>query len=321
MKDYYKILGVDKKSTQDDIKKAYRKLSKKYHPDINNGDDTKFKQISEAYETLGDVGKRKKYDSPNTQNNPFNYGGNPFSDFMNGFRRQQKRNRPNKVIKVDITPIESYRGGSKNITFKNKHKCDLCAGTGGKKNTCQTCGGSGTTIRKVGTGFFTHVTQTQCNECLGTGKIVIEPCVSCFGVGSKEKFESINVNIPKSVSDNENLRLVEKGDYYGDIGYGDVILNIRIIESDGFEKIGNDLIYTKNLNLLELLNMDEMIIPHPDGDINIKIPESFQTNKPLRIKGKGYISNNNGDFYIKINMIYKKLNIEDKKDIIEKLKT
>jgi molecular chaperone DnaJ len=306
MKDYYKILGVDKKSTQEEIKKAYRKLSKKYHPDINDGKDEKFKEVAEAYEILSDEKKRKSYDNPNHFKGNFH---NPFSDFMNDFMGQQRKNtnqnRPKKIINVDITPLESYHGYSKKVTYKNKHKCDLCAGTGGKKNVCQTCNGVGSLRQKVGTGFFTQVIERQCEKCIGTGKIIIEPCVSCFGNGTKEKYESLNIKIPKSVSSGENLRINNKGDYYDNFGYGDVIFKLNVINQEGFEKINNDLVYTKNITLSDLIRPNQILIPHPDGDLNIKLPSEFETIKPLRIKGKGYQLNNiKGDFFIKLNFVY-----------------
>jgi molecular chaperone DnaJ len=315
MKDYYKILGVDKKSTQDDIKKAYRKLSKKYHPDVNGGDDVKFKEIVEAYETLGDDKKRNQYDNPN----PFSgKGGNPFSDFMNHFNNQHRRqSRPQKIVNVDVSPKESYIGGYKEITFKNKHKCNLCAGTGGKKNICQRCEGVGSLRQKVGTGFMTQIIDTQCPQCAGSGKIIIEPCTSCFGTGGKEKFETIKINIPKSANSGESLRVTGKGDYHNNFGYGDVVFKIRVVPQDGFEKINNDLVYIKNVNYKDVFLISDINIPHPDGDLNIKLPKKFETNKPLRVKGKGYLTGNHiGDFYIKLNIIYEEMSVEEK----EKLK-
>ena len=191
MKDYYKILGVDKKSTKDEIKKAYRSLSKKYHPDVNPDGDEKFKEIAEAYEVLSDDTKRHQYDNPNPFGN-MNMGGgfNPFEDFINNFNRgnqQQMRRGPDKKIKIQLSPIESYFGINKPITYQTNHSCQSCAGSGGKKTQCEDCKGTGNIRRKVGTGFFTQVIDTPCIKCNGTGDIMIDACFNCGGTGVKQK--------------------------------------------------------------------------------------------------------------------------------------
>ena len=192
MKDYYKILGVNKKSTKDEIKKSYRKLSKKYHPDVNPDGDEKFKEISEAYDVLSDDNKKSQYDNPNPFNGRGGNGFNPFSEFMGQFRSQQQRRRkgPDKKINMVITPIDSFNGVSKDITYQINYTCKPCAGSGGKKNVCQTCEGSGNIRRKVGSGFFTQVMDTPCHECQGNGQIMIDPCFECGGSGIKQKIEN-----------------------------------------------------------------------------------------------------------------------------------
>ena len=315
MKDYYKILGVDKKSTKDEIKKSYRKLSKKYHPDVNPEGGEKFKEIAEAYDVLSDDKKRQQYDNPN----PFG-GGNPFEDLFN----QQRRRRPkarDKVIKIQITPLESYFGINKPLTYQTNDTCKPCSGTGGKKNVCQTCGGRGSIRQKVGSAFFSQIIDTPCVKCNGSGNIMIDPCFNCGGSGTKQKIEQIGVDIPKNINNGDHLRVRGKGDYIPNIGIGDLILQIEVINSDGFEKINNDLIYTKKVSLSDLILNKPITLPHPDGELSFNLPKNTEMIKPLRMKGKGYKSQNHtGDFYIKINVINQEMEDDVKKEIIELLK-
>lgn len=325
MKDYYKILGVDKKSTKDEIKKSYRKLSKQYHPDVNPEGGEKFKEIAEAYEVLSDENKRKEYDNPNPFKN-MNGGFNPFNDIFRGFNQHNNNQRRNQntdtIVIVNITPFESYLGIKKEITYQTKHSCNSCSGSGGKNKICGTCGGYGKIKIKTGTGFFTHIVETNCNECNGNGKIITEACFECGGTGNKTIFEKLNVNIPKGVENEDLLKVKGKGNFSISHGYSDLVLKIQIIKSnDGFEKSGNDLIFKLKLNLHDLLLDDKITIPHPDGDLNIKIPKGIETETPLRIKGKGYITNKGiGDYYIKLNVVNNEFTKEVKNKIIESLK-
>ena len=320
MKDYYNILGVDKKANKDEIKKAYRKLSKQYHPDVNPNGADKFKDISEAYDTLSNDEKRSQYDNPNPYGN---MGGNPFSDFMNQFmgrRQTRQRKTPERVIKVNISPIESYLGGSKQITYQTKHSCNSCNGGGGKRRQCTTCNGTGKITRNVGSSFFQQIVHTSCSTCNGRGNIIIEPCMVCHGSGDNIKFENLNINIPTSVGSGTNLRVKGKGDFNINTGQGDLIVQIDVIKKDNFEKINNDLVFYETLGPIDLLMDNDIEIPHPDGPIKIKVPENSETDKPLRLKGKGYTHRGGkGDLYIKVNIKNTKPTMEELKNIFEKL--
>ena len=168
MKDYYNILGVTRQSTPDEIKKAYRKLSKQFHPDVNPDGADRFKYIAEAYDTLSDINKKQSYDNPN----PFG-GGGTINDFFNAFNQQSNRTSrsrnmsPDKTINVDVTHIESFHGHEKEINYQVNNACGLCAGTGGDKNMCNSCNGYGSLRQQVGTGIFTQVVETQCPTCRG----------------------------------------------------------------------------------------------------------------------------------------------------------
>lgn len=324
MKDYYKILGVDKNASNKEIKKAYRELSKKYHPDVNPQGEIKFKEITEAYETLGDDEKRKQYDNPNPFGNFSNMGSDDlrdmFNKFMNGDRRQHKPKTADKIIKVGITPVESYSGVEKQITYRFNSSCNTCNGTRGETKRCSICGGRGFVERMMGSGFFRQVLRNNCHVCNGTGNEIINACHDCGGAGIKQKIDNLSVNIPKNIDNGNFLKIVGRGDFDANTGQGDLILQIEIVNSDGFEKISDDLVYTKVITPIEMLLNNKIILPHPDGDMSISIPENNESEKPLRIKGKGYKTEyKTGDFYIKLNVVNKKPTKEEIDNMIKTL--
>lgn len=306
MKDYYKILGVDENITQDELKKLYRQLSKKYHPDVNPEGEEKFKEIVEAYEILGDENKRKDYDFK--RKNPFSQmgGGNGFNfndlfeQMMGGGRQRTKV--PDKIVSLDINCIESYFGVKKDLSINSNIKCEPCDGSGGSKKICDTCKGNGYVIQVFGTGLFMQQIQQQCPTCNGSGSVITKACTICLGNGIIQENQKINVTIPPNVDNGDFLRVQGKGDYFSKTKtYGDLILKINMINIQGFEKIGVDLIYNKKVTPLELIINDDMFIEHPEGGLNIKVPQKLSTDKPLRIINKGYKTpNGTGNFYIKL---------------------
>lgn len=314
-KDYYSILGVSRDSSPDEIKKAYRKLSKQYHPDVNPEGADKFKEIAEAYDTLSDPNKKQQYDNPS----PFGGGSNGFAgfeDFFDLFNQQQTRqpNRaPDKIINVEISPVESFLGISKDVTYQSKEKCQPCNGDGGDRQVCNICMGRGSIRQQFGTGIFTQIVETPCRSCSSTGYIVYNPCHSCNGQGTKEKIDNIRINIPKGVDDGDFLRVAGKGDYNRiSMNMGDLIIKIQMVRKDGFEKNGNHLIYTTDISPLEMILNQHVDIPHPSGNIKIVLPPNVSSEKPLRLKGKGYnIQNNLGDMYVKLNVSRSKITEED----------
>ena len=309
MKNYYDILGVEEKATQEDIKKAYRKLSKQYHPDVNPEGEEKFKDISEAYENIGDPQKRSHYD--NMKNNPFagmgNGGGFDIHDMfeqMMGAQRRQKPKAPDKVIPLSMTPQESFFGVKRELEINFLNKCTPCGGSGGDRRVCNTCNGQGVIVQTFGTGMFQQRVQSVCNKCNGVGSIVTNACSSCSGKGLTINREKLSVSIPANVDNGDFMRLAGKGDFnLNSNNRGDLILKIDLNNFNGFEKNGMDLVYNKKLTPVEMLIDDKMIIPHPSGDIQINMPDSFDTERPLRVGGKGYLSpDRNGDLYIKISV-------------------
>jgi len=325
MKNYYDILGVEETATQDDIKKAYRKLSKQYHPDVNPEGEEMFKDISEAYENIGDSQKRSQYD--NMKNNPFaGMGGNGGFDFHNMFEQMMGNRRPqpkapDKIFNLRLTPVESYFGAKKELSFDVAEKCNPCNGTGGDRKVCNGCNGQGFIIQVFGTGMFKQRMQSPCNICNGSGTVIMKACNSCGGRGLTVKKENISVSIPANVDNGDFMRVQGKGDFNNQVNMrGDLILKIELVNDGGFEKIGFDLVYNKKATPLELLLNDKLEISHPDGDIRINMPENVDTNVPLRVGGKGYKTpNGNGDFYIKISVNKNGSISEDQKEKIKEI--
>jgi molecular chaperone DnaJ len=305
MNNYYEILGVSKDATQDDIKKVYRKLALQYHPDKNPDGGDKFREISESYETLSDITKRKEYDFK--LDNP-NYGqqSNQFNDIFNSFFsrhtnfNQRNTRGPEKLIELNVGVLESYNSSSKTINFLRKDKCNSCSGTGGEKKVCQSCSGNGFFEERIGIGLFTQIRRSVCQSCNGNGFTLDKKCYTCNGEGTSNVMESFTIKLPENVQDGQMLKIAGKGDYYNNM-VGDVIIRVNIVPENNFEKSGNDLIYNSFFNI-EQLKLDDFIVPHPDGNLNVKFPKEFNTQIPLRIKNKGFKTNPVGDLYIRMNV-------------------
>lgn len=311
-KDYYKILHLteeDKKLSNDEfskkLKSSYRQLSKKYHPDIEGGSEEKFKEINEAYEILGDSQSRAGYDNPQFGiNNPFQ--GTQFEDlFQNFFNRgaEQRRRAPDKVVELEIGVLESYTGiASKVIKYERNYACEECSGKGGDKTQCSTCNGSGYRTQRVGNQFVSQIISTPCTSCSGNGFTISNACKKCSGKGYNAGTENLTISIPKGVDTGNYMKVPSYGDYQEGI-FGDLVLKIKIIPEGNFEKNGNDLIYNQFFDLKELNTITSLSIPHPSGELSIKLPEDFNTSIPLRVNGKGFAG---GDLYIKLIVKFKR---------------
>ena len=294
MENFYDILGVKETSSQDDIKKAYRKLAVKHHPDKGGSEDT-FKKISEAYDTIGDEVKRKQYD--NQKNNPFGNMGagfDPFGDMFGMFNQGFRRGAPDKILHVNVTVLESFNDSDKEITYSREMMCDTCSGNGGDKSRCHICEGQGFIAVKVGGSMFSQVVRQTCNNCKGSGQVYKTVCHSCNGKTTKPKMEKINIKLPKGVDESQFLKMQGYGDYSNGV-YGNLVLKMTVLPVDNWEKLGDDLIYNKYFGLDEL-QLESLEISHPNGPISINLPKEFNTSVPLRVKGKGF---NNGDLFVK----------------------
>lgn len=302
MKNYYNILEVEENASDEEIKKSYRNLSKKFHPDVNPQGAEKFKEINEAYEILGNKEKKQTYDFQ--RKNPFQ--GSQFESFFdNMFNRQQqpqrKKSAPDKIIKLQINPIESYLGLEKEIQYTRDLACNSCGGSGGDKVPCSHCSGYGFHIKTFGTGFMVQQIRTVCPTCNGQGQMITERCYLCGGRGTSQTVSDIRIKIPVGCDNGQFLKLQSLGDFKnGDVG--DLVIQIELIPKDGFEKLNNDLIYNLFLDLSGV-TQEKYIIPHPDGNLSMDAPKIFDTSRPLRLRGKGY---NGGDMYIKLNVKFQR---------------
>ena len=306
MENYYSVLGVSENATQDEIKKAYKKLAVQHHPDKGGNEET-FKKISEAYETLGDSEKKQQYDSQ--RNNPFGGGGDgfdPFSMFSNMFNNMggAQRKNPDKIVNLKVGIFEAYKGGRKKVNYMRHDKCDVCYGTGGDKENCKSCQGQGFFIQRVGNGFFQTVHKTTCQACNGKGLKYTKACYSCNGNTTMVKMQNIDIELPSGVDDGTFFKSHGGGDYANG-SYGDLLFKVEVVPENNFEKIGPDLVYNYDFTI-ENLNDDKITIPHPNGNLQIDFPIDLETKKPLRVKGKGFYREVS-DLYIKFNFKYKKL--------------
>lgn len=305
MKDYYQILGVDRKASQDEIKKAYRKLSKQYHPDVNPQGEEKFKEIAEAYDILGDETKKNNYDMGGMSG----FGSSAFEEFFRNmgannpfgshFGNRRQPQVQDKVIQIDITPMESYKSVEKTIDYRRNISCDGCKGSGGEKQVCTTCKGSGQIQQVFGNAFFRQVQTTVCPTCQGAGQKIIKACYGCGGSGVKPEMKFLKFKIPHGSDSGDFFRLEGLGDYYQERGFGNLLIKINMTSDEQWEKMGNDLVY---INVLDYddLKKDDFNVPHPNGEIKLKFPEIFDTSTPLRVKGKGFHKETPiGDLYVR----------------------
>lgn len=293
---YYEILGVEENASQDDIKKKYRQLAKENHPDTG-GNEELFKKISTAYDILGDEQKRQSYDQQ--RKNP--YGGSfNFNDVFNSMfgNRQNSNQRPvhTSNITVNIGTINSYKGGKHTLSFRRQAACDPCKGTGGDKTVCNFCSGTGNVVKQFGNGSFFQMMQVPCETCNGRGFFMVNPCFLCNGSGAKTEMKTLDISLPHGVDNGQFLRMTGMGDFRNGI-YGDLIVRVELKPQDGFNKVGNHLVYDAFMSL-EDLNSGSINVPHPDGELNIKLPKNIDTSIPLRVKSKGFKLESVGDLIV-----------------------
>jgi len=300
---FYDVLGVEENATQEDIKKKYRKLAKENHPDIG-GDEELFKKISTAYDVLSDDGKRREYDQQ--RRNPFGSSFN-FNDIFGNMNNRQQggaRHVHTSNITVKIGTIQSYKAGKHTLSYRRQAACDPCSGTGGDKKTCNVCGGSGSTVKQFGNGSFFQLIQVACETCQGRGQIIINPCFLCNGSGTKVEMKTLDISLPHGVDNGQFLRLTQMGDFKYGI-YGDLVVRIDLKPENGFSKIDNHLVYNAYMTL-EDLTSGNLLVPHPDGELNVKLPKNIDTSIPLRVKSKGFKLESVGDLIVNQYVKYKR---------------
>lgn len=349
--DYYKILGVDKKSSKDDIKKAFRKMAHKYHPDKKGGDEAMFKKASEAYAVLSDEKKKAEYDA---YGRVFNGGGGGaaqgfggfdgfdfsqfaggqggnmefdlgdiFGDIFGGGRPRQKRGN-DISIDVELDFKEAIFGVQRKIFITKNSTCDDCGGSGAMKGSemevCSVCNGNGQIheTKKSLLGTFSSV--KTCNECHGSGRVPKIKCTSCHGVGISKKQSEVTVNIPEGISNGEMIRLSGAGEAIAGGTPGDLYVKIHVKKHPIFRKEGFNLVMDLNVKLTDALLGSEYSIDTLEDKLNIKIPAGVGFGEVLRIRGKGVPSGNSrrGDLLVKINIqLPNKLTRQTKKLVSE----
>lgn len=333
-RDYYEVLGVQKGAGDDEIKKAFRKQSKKYHPDLNPGDKTaeeKFKEVNEAYQVLSDPDKKAKYDQfghagvdPNFgAGGGFNGGGFDFGDIFGdifgggfgGFGGGTRRNGPrrgNDIRQViDITFEEAAFGCSRKLNIQTQEKCESCGGSGAKRGTtvttCSNCHGTGRvqTQQRTILGYMT--TETTCPHCRGEGKIIKEPCNDCRGTGTVRKNKTVEVQIPAGIDNNQTIQLSGKGEAGQKGGpNGDLLLTVRVRPHEIFKRQGNDVYIDMPISFVEAALGATVKVPTIDGKyVELNIPEGTQMGTRFRMKGKGipFLRNKSrGDQYVTVSV-------------------
>ncbi len=332
-RDYYEILGTIKSASPEEIKKAYRKLALKYHPDKNKGDkgaEAKFKEASEAYHVLSDKGRRTNYDqfghaafegaggrggfSNFDFTNAFSdiFGSDVFDDFFEGFGGTRGRSRrrysdfrgEDLRFDLSISLEDAYNGKKQEINFSSSDKCIKCSGSGAepgsKPISCSTCGGHGQV--RSSQGFFTI--QQTCPDCAGSGEQISNPCKECRGIGKKQTKKKIFTNIPKGVDDGTRIRLSGKGEAgIKGGGDGDLYIFVSIKTHSIFQRSEENLFFEFPISLTDAALGTTIEVPTIDGGkAKVKIPAGTQNGKQFRLKGKGMPMMRNrsyGDLYIR----------------------
>ncbi|CUR53086.1 molecular chaperone DnaJ [Buchnera aphidicola] len=325
-KDYYQILNISNTATDLEIKRAYKKLAMKYHPDRNQGNknaETKFKEVKEAYEILSDPKKRKLYEQyghsafeQNSSHNNFNNNfrtstsdfsdifGDVFGDIFGNTKKNKKTKGSDLQYDLELTLEEAVKGTYKEINIPTLTKCIDCYGTGSKRGTkpviCTNCHGNGQIHMQKG--FFS--VQQTCEICSGQGKIIKNPCAKCYGQGRIKKSKKLSIKIPSGIDTNDKIRLNNEGEAgLNGARSGDLYIQINVKKHPIFKREDNNLHCEVPINCVMAALGGEIEIPTLEGRINFKIPQETQSGKLFRIRGKGIRSVRNGlqgDLFCKI---------------------
>ena len=352
-RDYYEVLGVSKSASADEIKRAYRKMAKKYHPDVNKDPDAeeKFKEVQEAYDVLSDDNKKAAYDryghAAFDQTGGFGGGaggfggfggfedvdlGDIFGSFFGGGGSRQRKSGPmrgeDRFVQLEIDFMDAIKGKKTEIKINYDEQCPHCHGSGAKTpndvQTCPKCGGTGTIRTQQRSPFGTFVNQTTCPDCHGTGKVVKEKCPHCHGNGYVNKNITVELNIPAGINTHQQLRVQGKGHRGANGGpNGDLYVEIYVKPHQHFRRDGKNIYITIPISAVDATLGCEVDVPTVYGDVTLKVPEGTQPGTTLRLKGKGVKdlrSDNYGDQFVKIDVKIPTKLSRDEKDLYGKLR-
>ena len=350
-RDYYEILGISKGADEKEIKQAFRKLAKQYHPDLNPDNkeaEAKFKEVNEAYEVLSDPDKKTKYDqfghAAFDQNQGFGQGagfndfgdifGDIFGDFFGGgaagFGGQRAQRTGPKAgsdlkIKIDITFEEAAFGTKKDIKINRIEKCHVCDGSGAKKGTskktCRACDGAGSIKTVQRTPFGQFASTRTCSECNGTGEVVEQPCEACHGSGKEKKSRKLSINIPAGVDSGSVIPLRGEGNH-GERGgpAGDLYVYLNVMEHEIFERDGNDIWCEIPITFAKVALGGSIEVPTLEGKVKYEVPEGTQTGTVFRLKNKGIKNirgSGKGDQYVRVKVSVPKKLTDKQKNILK----
>jgi len=322
-KDYYEVLGVSREATKAEIKKAFHQLAKKYHPDTNKEDphaSEKFKEVSNAYEVLGDDEKRNLYNQyghqafderqfysnqeidPEEMMNHFGFGG--FSEFFRSSSRGQKSKGSDIEVSLTLNFMEAVNGVDKEVRYSAESKCLTCDGSGAKPGSkvvsCKTCNGRG--VVGVSNGIFQFA--TPCSNCSGEGQVVSSPCTACRGRGTKNETKTVSVKIPAGVENGNSLRLVGQGGAAKGGSAGNLYVNISVKNHPVFKRVGNDIHVDTPVTISQAVLGSKVIVPTLTGEVEVQVPPGTQPEETRVLKGKGVKSQRgSGNQYITFKVI------------------
>lgn len=345
-KDYYTILGVQKSANAEEIKKAFRKLAHKYHPDKNNGDLVKFKEISEAYSVLSNEKRRAEYDS---YGRVFNEGGGSpfegfdfssagfnaqdfanidfsdiFGDIFGGARSRIRRGR-DISIDIELTLREAIFGGEKRVLITKVSLCGTCSGSGAKIDTelgtCTVCNGKGNIHENKRSLLGTFTTMRTCGACYGKGTVPKQKCSACKGHGVLRKEEEIIIAVPANINDGEMVRMSGAGEAVSAGTPGDLYVKLHVESDPRFRREGHNIVTNLTIKLTDAMLGKEYTVPSFDGDLSVKIPSGATPGEMLRVRGKGAPKGGGqrGDLLIKVNITLPKKLSRKARRLVEEL--
>ncbi|SHF67870.1 molecular chaperone DnaJ [Ornithinibacillus halophilus] len=343
-RDYYEVLGLEKSASKEEIKKAYRKLARKYHPDVNKEADAadKFKEVKEAYETLNNDQKRAQYDQFGHAGANQGFGGfggaedfggfgDIFDMFFGGGGRRRDPNAPQQGADLQYTMVldfeEAIFGKETDITVPKEESCDTCHGSGAKPGTktktCSHCHGTGQLNQEQNTPFGRVVNKRVCHYCSGSGKEIPDKCTTCRGAGKVKKNKKIHISIPAGIDEGQQIRVSGKGEPGVNGGpAGDLYVVIQVRDHEFFERDGDNIYCELPLTFAQAALGDEVEVPTVHGKVKLKIPAGTQTGKIFRLKGKGAPNvrgYGHGDQHVKVRIVTPtKLN-ERQKELLREL--